>query len=271
MRRIAAIALAAALLATAGCERGQPDDALARQFDTETRDGPAIDHRAWQQVLNDYLVPAYGGLNRVDYAALAADGTAALDGYIEAMAAVDPSAHSRAEQMAYWINVYNALTVRRMVADWPVDTILDVGDGAIGRGPWGEPAITVRGTTLSLDDIEHRILRVVWREPRVHFAVNCASVGCPDLQPIVFTGANLEAQLTLGARNYLASARGVVRDGDALTVSSLFQWYAEDFGDDLPAVLERLAGYADDETAALLRAHDGPVRYDYDWSINGTK
>ncbi len=267
MRRAAA--LACAMLVFAGCDRSGPDNALARKFSPETRGGPAIDQDAWQQALNDYLVPEYGALNRVDYAALAADGTATLDGYLEAMAAIDPSAHSRAEQMAYWINVYNALTVRRIVADWPVDTILDVGDGAIGRGPWGEPAITVDGTALSLDDIEHRILRAVWREPRIHFAVNCASVGCPDLQPIAFTGANLEAQLALSARNYLSSARGIVRDGDALRVSSLFEWYAEDFGDDLPAVLERLAGYADDDTAALLRTHDGPVRYAYDWAING--
>ncbi len=271
MSRAAALVFTAALLASAGCEREGPDNELARQFYLETRDGPAIDHGAWQRVLNDYLVPRYGALNRVDYAGLAADGTATLDAYLADMATVDPSAHSHAEQMAYWINVYNALTVRRIVTDWPVDTILDVGGGAVGRGPWGEPAITVDGTTLSLDDIEHRILRGVWREPRIHFAVNCASVSCPDLQPIAFTGANLEAQLALGARNYLASPRGVVSAGDALLVSSLFDWYAEDFGYDLPAVLERLAGFADADTAALLRAHEGPVRYAYDWAINGTK
>ena len=271
MSRTAAIALAAALFALPACDRGASDDDPSERFSAATPGGPVIDHGQWQQVLNAYLEADYGAPNRVDYAALARDGTDTLDGYIAAMAGVVPSAHPRAEQMAYWINLYNALTVRRVVADWPVDTILDIGGGATSRGPWREPAVTVDGMTLSLDDIEHRILRAAWREPRIHFAVNCASLGCPDLQPIAFTGANLESQLALGARGYLASEHGVARADDALVVSSLFQWYAGDFGDDLPAVLERLAGYADEETAALLRGHDGPVRYAYDWAINAAK
>ena len=185
------------------------------------------------------------------------------------MAAVDPAGHPRAEQMAYWINVYNALTVRRIVVAWPVDSILDVGTG--GRGPWREPAIAVNGITLTLDDIEHRILRVLWNEPRIHFAVNCASIGCPDLQPIAFTGDNLESQLALAARGFLASERAVMRDGETLRLSSLFDWYAEDFGGDRRAVLERLAGYADADTARTLAAHSGALRYDYDWRINAAR
>ncbi|MEO0615200.1 MAG: DUF547 domain-containing protein [Pseudomonadota bacterium] len=259
-----------AVLLVAGCGGNGAGSDLAEPFRGETADGPSIDHGDWQQVLNDYLVTSYAGLNRVDYAALAADGAEPLDRYLEAMAAIAPEAHPADEQMAYWINVYNALTVRRVVADWPVESILDLGDSALGRGPWGDPAFTVNGRTLSLDDIEHRILRVVWREPRVHFAVNCASVGCPDLLPIAFTGANLESQLRLGARNYLASPRGVVREGDALLVSSLFEWYADDFGDSPEAVLTRLADFADPDTAALLRSHDGPLRYAYDWALNAT-
>ena len=255
----------------AGCGGDADPDDLAAQFRASTVDGPSIDHGDWQQVLNDYLITRYAGLNRVDYAGLAADGTEQLDRYLAAMSAIDPEMHPADEQMAYWINVYNALTVRLIVEDWPVESILELGDSALARGPWGDPAITVNGRTLSLDDIEHRILRVVWQDPRIHFAVNCASVGCPDLQPIVFTGANLESQLRLGARNYLASPRGVVREGDALLVSSLFQWYADDFGNSPEAVLAQLAEFADPDTAALLRSHDGPLRYAYDWALNATR
>ncbi|MEO0952380.1 MAG: DUF547 domain-containing protein [Pseudomonadota bacterium] len=269
MMRASFVSLLVTLL-IAGCGNDDSSDDLAEQFRANTADGSRIDHGDWQQVLNDYLVPNYARLNRVDYAGLATAGTGQLDRYLTAMSAVDPEMHPADEQMAYWINVYNALTVRRIVEDWPVESILELGDSALARGPWGDPAITVNGHTLSLDDIEHRILRVIWEEPRIHFAVNCASVGCPDLQPIAFTGANLESQLRLGARNYLASPRGVVREGDALLVSSLFQWYADDFGDSPEAVLDRLAEYADQDTAKRLRSHDGPLRYAYDWSLNAT-
>lgn len=255
----------------AGCGRDAPDAALAAQFEASTPDGPAIDHGDWQRVLNAYLEPQHDGLNRVDYAGLRRDGTDALDRYLDAMSRIDPTDHPRDGQMAYWINLYNALTVRRIVADWPVESILDLGDNPLSQGPWGEPAITVNGRALSLDDIEHEILRKLWREPRIHFAVNCASVGCPDLQPIAFTGANLESQLALGARNYLASPRGVLREADALRVSSLFEWYAGDFGANPRAVRQHLARYADPETALLLETYDGPVRYDYDWTINASQ
>ena len=268
--RLAAVSwLVALALVAAGCGGGAIDARIAARFSDARADGPAIDHGDWQRVLNRYLVPAWRDVNRVDYAALAADGGALLDAYLAAMAAVDPAAHPRAEQMAYWINVYNALTVRRIATAWPVASILDVGDA--GRGPWREPAITVNGVTLTLDDIEHGILRELWDEPRIHFAVNCASIGCPDLQPIVFTGGNLESQLALAARNFLASRRAVMRDGDTLRLSSLFDWYAGDFGDGRRAVLERLAGFADAGTARTLAAHEGPVRYDYDWGINAAR
>lgn len=265
-RLLTAIVLCA--LAT-GCKPADDDRDFRALWQADNAQGERIDHALWQAVLDHYLIAEDDALNRVDYAGLQRNGMAQLRRYLGAMAAIDPRAHSRDEQMAYWINLYNALTLRVIADAWPVASILKVGSGSVFGGPWDDPVITINNQALTLNDIEHRILRGIWQEPRIHFAVNCASVGCPDLQPAAFNGQNLEALLALSARQYLASERGVKLDEDTLVLSSLFDWYAADFGDDAEAVRARLATYADTATAVVLREHDGKVRYDYDWALNG--
>ena len=267
LRRLGLAALVTLLAVACGERKG--DDAFAAYWSVSDARGAAPDHGDWQRVLERFVVAQDDGLNRVDYAGLRDNGLATLNRYLEAMAALDPRTLPRDEQMAYWINVYNALTVRLVAASWPVRSILDLGDSALGRGPWDDPVIRINDRALTLNDIEHRILRGLWREPRIHFAVNCASVGCPDLQPQPFTGATLEAMLKSSAQRFLASPRGVDAGPDGLTLSSLFDWYAGDFGDSEAAVIDALAGLADDATAARLRNHEGRVRYDYDWTVNG--
>ena len=231
-----------------------------------------IDHSPWQEILDGYVRTDDSGVNLFDYAAISSKAaeTAKLDDYLGFLQGLDPRAYSRAEQMPYWINLYNATTVQVVLSEYPVDTIRDIHEGVIpNTGPWGDVHANVNGQDLSLDDIEHGILRPLWRDKRIHYAVNCAAYGCPHMLATAFTAANTEQLLEAGARDYVNNARGVdFVDDDFIVISSIYQWYAEDFGNTEESVIEHLIDYADEELAARLEGFEGSIDYEYDWSLN---
>jgi hypothetical protein len=230
-----------------------------------------VDHFAWESFLGRYLVPGDAGAgSRVRYGEVTPADRAALQGYLVNMQAAAVSQLDRAEQMAYWINLYNALTVNLVLEHYPVASITEINPEGrlLARGPWDAKRLTVEGEALSLNDIEHRILRPIWKDPRVHYAVNCASIGCPNLQPRAYTAANLETLLEKGAREYVGHPRGMRFEGEKLVVSSIYSWFQQDFGGSSAGVLEHLARNSDAATAARLRAYRRPIRYEYDWSLN---
>ena len=232
-----------------------------------------IDHGAWQATLDAYLRTNHpSGIHRFDYAGLqaSAEDGERLAGYLASLQATDPRAYAAAEQKAYWFNLYNALTVRLVTANFPLKSIRGLGEAWFSIGPWDDVVATVAGRELTLNDIEHEILRPIWRDNRIHYAVNCASLGCPNMIPVAFTAANTERLLEAGAKAYVNHPRGVrlVEGGRRVVVSSVYDWYQEDFGDDEPGVLKHLTRYAEPELAARLRAFDGDVDYAYDWSLN---
>ena len=230
-----------------------------------------VDHSPWQAILDRYLQTDHpSGVHRFDYASLQEnpEDFAALEGYLGQLQALDPRSLSAAEQMAYWINFYNALTVQVVTVAYPVDSIRDIHESWLDFGPWDEVHANVAGQELTLNDIEHRILRPIWKDPRIHYAVNCASYGCPNLAPQAYTAANLEELLEKGARDYVNHPRGVaLADGDLL-LSSIYDWYQEDFGDSEASLIEHLLKYAEQDLAARLRGFDGGFDYEYDWSLN---
>lgn len=205
----------------------------------------------------------------VTYAAIAQDSKATLWRYVHAMANEPVSRLSRPEQLAYWINLYNALTVRIMLDAWPVASIRDVSlsSGLFETGPWGAKVIAVEGQDLTLNDIEHRILRPIWRDPRVHYAVNCASIGCPDLRQAAFTGVGAAAMLDQAARDYIAHPRGVTVTPDGLLLSSIYNWFADDFGGSA-GVLPHIRGFASPTLLAAIDRAPRIVGYRYDWAAN---
>jgi hypothetical protein len=179
------------------------------------------------------------------------------------------SALAPAEQFAYWINLYNAGTVQLILDSYPVKSIRDIKPGGLfSSGPWDAKLFTVEGEALSLNDIEHRILRPIWKDPRIHYVVNCASFSCPNLQGAAFTAENLEALLDQSARSYVNSSRGVALSGNRLTLSSIYDWYGYDFGRNEAEVLAHLRRYAGPELASQLAAFKGRINYRYDWSLN---
>ncbi len=229
----------------------------------------SIPHAAWQEFLARYLVPEHpSGIARVRYAEVDDADREALQDYLRRLASLDPRGHSAAEQQAFWINLYNALTVELVLAHYPVGSIREIYGGLFNRGPWDEPLTSIAGQRLTLNDIEHRILRPIFADPRIHYAVNCASLGCPNLAAQAYTAANLEALLDAGARAYVNHPRGVRFDGERLELSSLYDWYAVDFGGDLAGVRAHLVQFAEPALAARLRAHAGSARYAYDWRLN---
>jgi hypothetical protein len=243
-------------------------DAPIDAFAPERPGDATVDHGPWNDFLDRYLVTdTADGVHRVRYDAVSAADHAALDDWLARIQAVDPLTLTRDGQMAYWIDLYNALTVMLILDQLPLESIRDIG-GLFGTGPWSRELATVNGRALTLDDIEHRILRPHFTDPRIHFAVNCASIGCPDLAAEAFTAGNLEALLERGTRRYVNHPRGVRFEDGVLHLSSLFDWYRGDFPEGRAALLAWLAGYAEPALAERLRGHEGRIRHDYDWSLN---
>ncbi|WP_293210613.1 DUF547 domain-containing protein [Parvibaculum sp.] len=233
------------------------------------------DHDPWARLLQSRLTEGEDGApNRFDYGGLKAspEERAALKAYIASLETVDPEALSRDEAFAFWVNLYNALTVEVVVEHYPVASIrdIDISPGLFSNGPWGRKLVTVDGRELSLDDIEHGILRPEFGDSRVHYAVNCASVGCPDLAAEPYRGEGLDAMLDAAARAYVNSPRGARFEGGELTASSIFKWYMKDFGGTEEGVLAELRRYAGSELRGKLENVEHVASYDYDWSLNDT-
>lgn len=235
--------------------------------ETSTR---ALNHGTWGEFLDEYLVEGDDGINRVRYAAVTDADRKALDGYIERLSNIQVTSLNRDEQFAFWVNLYNALTVDVVLDHYPVDSIrdIDISPGWFSDGPWGKELVTIEDRELSLDDIEHRILRPVWQDPRVHYVVNCAALGCPNLKPEPYAADGLEKQLDRQARTYINHPRGArFEDGD-LVVSSIYDWYQEDFGGTEQGVISHLKECAAPELRAGLEEAGDIDDYEYDWALN---
>ena len=167
-----------------------------------------IDHQAWQQLLDQYLI-SKGDYTLFKYSSVSEKDKLVLTKYLEKLAKTDPLSFNKAQQYAYWVNLYNAITVKLILDDYPVKSITKLG-GLFSFGPWGDDVITINGKTLTLNDIEHRILRPIWQDPRTHYAVNCASLGCPNLQHKAFTADNTETLLEQAAKSFINSDKGVL-------------------------------------------------------------
>jgi Protein of unknown function, DUF547 len=216
--------------------------------------------------------------SRVDYAAFAKD-RAELKKVLDALSAVPKAefdAWSREQRMAFLINAYNAFTVEVILTKYPdLKSIKELG--VFNRGPWKNEFFTLLGDKHHLDWIEHEQLRPKYADPRVHGAVNCASIGCPALRPEAFTAGKLDAQLEDGMTRFIADRTRNRVAGGKLEVSSIFKWFKEDFEKGhkgIASVEDLFAKYATQvsdkpEEQAALKAKTLPVSHlDYDWSLN---
>ena len=234
---------------------------------------------AFGALLGGYVIVGPDGVNRVGYGRWkAAPGdVAALDAYIRQLGARTPSKLSRDDAFAFWCNLYNAITLKVVLDRYPVASIRDIKseglfDPKAYTGPWRTKRITIESRSYSLDDIEHEVLRPVFKDPRVHYAVNCASYGCPNLRNKAWTAATLAADLDRAARDYVNHPRGVtVLPGNRLKVSSIYKWFADDFGGTDAGKIAHLRRYAEPKLAAALASNPVISEDTYDWSLNDVK
>lgn len=237
-----------------------------------------VSDKAYANLLKKYVQEGRPGEpNRVDYAGLTntPKDRRALETYVQALADSTPSALSKDAQFAFWANLYNALTIKVVLDYYPVSSIrkINISPGLFAKGPWGKPLIHVEGRNVSLDDIEHKILRPGWKDPRVHYALNCASYGCPSLPRKPFAAKTLETQLEAAARDFINSPRGARIEEGRLVLSNIYDWYGRDFIQDDTAssdvnVISHLQDYADKELAAALKGRTKINRYEYIWALN---
>ena len=265
--RLAALAL---LMALSLAALAAPKAELWERWAESTQSKAGIEHKEWNDFLARNVKAGKDGINRIAYARVSKKDREVLDAYVDTLQRIPIRRFSRAEQRAYWINLYNAATVKVVLDHYPVDSIMkiSISPGLFAKGPWKKKLLTVEGQGVSLDDIEHRILRPIWKDPRTHYSVNCASMGCPNLQAQAYTSGNMEELLDAGARQYVNHPRGARVDKGRLTVSSIYVWFGSDFGGGDAAVIKHLAQYAEPPLAkklAEVRRIDGD---EYDWALN---
>lgn len=229
---------------------------------------------AYGRLLAKHVRPGQVGgirLNLVDYQAIAEDPD--YRKALEDMARANPAdLPTKEDRFAFWANAYNLLAIKTVLDRYPISSIKDGGNFLFPI--WKKKVGTVAGQEYSLDDVEHGILRARFEEPRVHFAVVCASLSCPDLRDEPYEGAKLDAQLNEQARAFLANrTKGLVPgdDGKTAEVSSIFKWFGEDF-EGGGGVAKFVRDHADEDTKRQVSGltDDGISYLDYDWSLNDT-
>lgn len=240
----------------------------------------AFDHSAWTKLLQANVHWQRGGVaSAVDYAGMRADEKQ-LDAYLDSLSAVSEKTFdgfSRDEKLAFLINAYNAFTVKLILKQPKLPgSIKDIG--WLLSGPWDKRFFTLLGKKRTLDDVEQTLIRgnPKLMEPRVHFALNCASIGCPALRPEAYTGAKLDAQLDDQMKRFLSDRQRNYYDAKdhTLKVSHIFDWYSGDFAKAAGSLHAWLAEHGQDlglpaKAEAELKAGNLPVDFlDYDWSLN---
>lgn len=216
----------------------------------------AIDHGPWNALLKKYV----NNKGNVDYKGFAEDA-AALNSYLETLSNNAPKDNAdKNERLAYYINLYNAATVKLIIDNYPTKSIKSI------KSPWGKKIVPIGDKKFSLGDIEHKILRKM-NEPRIHFAINCASFSCPKLVNSAFTANQMEEQLQQASIDFVNDVTRNVISTDKIQLSEIFKWYKKDFtgnGTSLKAYINQYS-----KTTISPKAKVSYLKYD--WSLNEAK
>lgn len=227
---------------------------------TEQASITQVNYDSWAKVLRTYV----NDKGLVDYNALKAD-KAILNEFIQHIQRVDVSKLTPMEQKAFWINAYNAITLDVVTKAYPVTTIRTIDLGLV----WEKPR-SVAGKALSLGHIEHQILRPLG-DPRIHFAINCASIGCPDLSQQPFYPQQLKQHLDIAAKAFINNPAKVRldREENTLYFSEIFSWFEEDFLLESRSIKEYIVKYIHEDDAAYIKTNQVTMKHiPYDWGLN---
>jgi hypothetical protein len=238
--------------------------------DREPDSGLVVNHAPWQSLLSKYLDDQHAsGINRFDYASVARGDLRLLDEYLDYLQSLDPRQLNALEQKAYWINLYNCVTVKFVLVENRnnLRSIRQIRSGFLTPGPWQREALQINFQQLSLDDIQHGILRPIWQDNRVHYALSSASLGSPNLLKTAFTGANVESLLEKATSDFVAHPRAVQISNGRLVLSEIYDLYAGDFGTNFRTLKEHIKKYALPEMSARLDIFNR-AQYAHDWDLN---
>lgn len=229
-----------------------------------------INHRLWQKFISKYVSKPVDGLSLVEYARVTSQDHTKLKHYIDNMRHIKIGMYQRKEQLAYWLNLYNALIVNLILENYPVKSIQDINisPGLFSSGPWDADLIKIGKFNLSLNDIQNRIIRPIWNDPRTLYALCNSAIGGPNIYPQAFQGHLITEQLNRAAQNYINSPRGVQIIQRKLIVSQLYDWYEEDFGGSKQAVLNHIKLYAHPKLKKKLATFSTINNYIYNWHLN---
>jgi hypothetical protein len=229
-----------------------------------------ISHQLWQEFLNRHVITNEENINLVDYAHITPIDLNMLKDYLKSMSQIDINNYNRAEQLAYWINVYNALTVQTVANYYPVSSIqeINISPGLFSVGPWGANLVTIKNTALTLDDINNRIIRPIWNDARTLYTLNNASIGAPNLSKKAYQGSYIEEQLNEAAFAYINSLRGVNVIEGRLIISKLYDWYEEDFGESKQDIITHLLQFSIEPLQSQLKHINTIDSYIYNWHLN---
>lgn len=252
---VSAIFQSCALLSAGGItSQGQPTKKVTQPLTSTTANSAVnVDHSQWDSLLKKY-VDANG---MVDYEGFQ-DDRPLLNGYLDLLANLDPDKNwSVQELLAYYINLYNAVTVDLILDNPDVASIKDID------GPWTKGRARVNGRLLSLGGIENGVLRKM-NEPRIHFAINCASISCPPLLREAYTASKINEQLEKATEDFIASDKNDITQ-NAIALSAIFKFYTEDFYlDDTKSLIPYINKYSNKKVEM-----DTPITFkEYDWGLN---
>ena len=265
------VALMMAPMLSAPLANAAPDAVLWPRWEAHDPNATMeVDHSLWANLLGRYLVTGTDGINRFAYGKVTKEDRGKLDNYLTLLANTPISNYNRPTQMAYWLNLYNALTVQIVLDHYPTKSIrdIDISPGLFSDGPWGKKLLTIEGEKIALDDIEHQILRPIWKDPRIHYAVNCASIGCPNLQPKPFDANLLDRQLDEAAIDFVNHQRAIDIQNGRIIVSSIYRWFQDDFGNSDQEILAHLKAFASPDLAMKLEGFNTIYDDAYDWRLN---
>jgi len=190
-----------------------------------------------------------------------------LNQYLKVLENTDPKSLSQSDQFAFYTNAYNAWTIKLILSSYPgVKSIKDLG--SFLKSPWEKKFVRLDGGVTTLDHIEHNILRPQFKDPRVHFAINCSAASCPPLRPEPYLGDSLDQQLNDSTRSFVNDGNNYRLEGNTLYVSRIFKWFSEDFNDD---VLSFYLKYAEGELKKQIAQKKDALQIKYlhyDWSLN---
>ena len=231
-----------------------------------------IPHQEWQEFLNECVITNSEGINLVDYPHLSKAQLDKLKRYLTHMSQINIHHYCRNEQLAFWINLYNALAVQTIARYYPVASVQDVSisPGLFNVGPWTANLFSIANTSLSLDEIQNSIIRAIWNDPRIHYALNDAAIGAANLSKQAYQGATIDAQLNEAAYEYINSLRGVQVIEGKLIVSKIYKWYMTDFGENEADLIFHLSQYAKEPLLTQLKQIHSVNSYIYNWHINST-